>query len=150
MIALGVALRAPLTRIPENLMKASVGVMLTSFGVFFVGEGIGVDWWHSDVSILLLVALFATLFVVFSSVPAAPAQRSRAASARGASWRGDLGARRRRGMLALAAIDRRARRRAPRRARAATRAGWAALLLVAGVVTALLIAVAGREAVLNE
>jgi Ca2+/H+ antiporter, TMEM165/GDT1 family len=35
-IVAGIALRAPLTRIPENLMKASVGVMLTSFGIFFV------------------------------------------------------------------------------------------------------------------
>src|SRR3954451_6490546 len=65
-VVAGVVLRAPLTRIPENLMKASVGVMLTSFGVFFVGEGIGVHWWHEDVSILLLVALFATLFAVGS------------------------------------------------------------------------------------
>ncbi len=59
-IVLGVVLRAPLTKVPENLMKASVGVMLTSFGVFFVGEGIGVDWWHDDVSLVLLVAIFAT------------------------------------------------------------------------------------------
>ena len=78
-IVAGVALRAPLTRIPENLMKATVGVMLTSFGVFFVGEGIGVHWWHEDVSILLLVALFAALFVGLHVVPAAPAQRARAA-----------------------------------------------------------------------
>src|SRR3954451_22635841 len=67
-VVAGVVLRAPLTRIPENLMKASVGVMLTSFGVFFAGEGIGVQWWHADVSILLLVALFATLFVVLTWV----------------------------------------------------------------------------------
>ena len=67
-IVAGVALRAPLTRIPENLMKASVGVMLTSFGVFFVGEGIGVHWWHEDVSILVLVVLFAALFVACTAL----------------------------------------------------------------------------------
>ncbi|MFZ1879325.1 MAG: hypothetical protein WAU41_04085, partial [Gaiellaceae bacterium] len=67
-IVLGVAVRAPLTRVPENLMKASVGVMLSSFGSFFVGEGIGVHWWHSDVSIVLLVALYAALFVGFSQL----------------------------------------------------------------------------------
>ncbi len=50
-VVLGVVLRAPLTKVPENLMKATVGVMLTSFGVFFVGEGIGVDWWHDDASL---------------------------------------------------------------------------------------------------
>ena len=54
-LALGIALRAPLTRIPENLLKATVGVMLTSFGVFFTGEGVGVHWWHEDVSLLVLV-----------------------------------------------------------------------------------------------
>ena len=65
-LVLGIALRAPLTSVPENLMKASVGVMLSAFGTFFVGEGIGVEWWHSDLSILLLVALYAALFLVLS------------------------------------------------------------------------------------
>jgi len=67
-LVLGVVLRAPLTRVPENLMKASVGVMLSAFGTFFAGEGIGVRWWHADVSILLLVALYATLFLVFAQL----------------------------------------------------------------------------------
>ena len=65
-ILLGVVLRAPLTRVPENLMKASVGVMLSSFGLFFLGEGIGLHWWHADVSLLLLVACFAVFFVASS------------------------------------------------------------------------------------
>lgn len=64
---LGFTLRAPLTRIPENALKAAVGVMLTSFGTFFAGEGIGVAWWHSDLSILALVALFAVLFFAGSA-----------------------------------------------------------------------------------
>lgn len=40
----GVAVRAPLSRVPENTMKFAVGVMLTGFGVFWAGEGIGISW----------------------------------------------------------------------------------------------------------
>ncbi len=43
-IAAGVATHAPLSRVPENTMKFSVGVMLTSFGLFWTGEGAGVSW----------------------------------------------------------------------------------------------------------
>jgi Ca2+/H+ antiporter, TMEM165/GDT1 family len=139
-IVLGVALRAPLTRIPENLMKASVGVMLTSFGVFFAGEGIGVRWWHSDVSILLLVALFATLFVGFSWLLRRPrtihAPRILAAVV-SELWGLVVGA----GSLALAAIAA-VLGAALLAARLADARGWAALLLVAGIVVALVIAVA--------
>jgi uncharacterized membrane protein len=62
-IALGVALRAPLTRIPENLMKASVGIGLSSLGVFFAGEGAGIDWWEGNASLLVIVAVFTSVFV---------------------------------------------------------------------------------------
>jgi len=55
----GVVLREPLTAVPENAMKYVVGVMLTSFGTFFAGEGVGVTWWYADASILLLVAVYA-------------------------------------------------------------------------------------------
>jgi uncharacterized membrane protein len=56
--AVGVVFRAPLTRVPENTMKYVVGVMLTSFGTFFAGEGLGVNWWRDDVSILILIAIY--------------------------------------------------------------------------------------------
>jgi uncharacterized membrane protein len=55
----GLVLRRPLTRVPENAMKYAVGIMLTSFGTFFAGEGIGVVWWRSDLSLLALVAVYA-------------------------------------------------------------------------------------------
>lgn len=61
---LGVALRSPLTRVPENALKFAVGVMLTSFGTFFVGEGIGVSWWHDDLSLLPLIALYLVVAVL--------------------------------------------------------------------------------------
>jgi uncharacterized membrane protein len=60
--SVGAAVHAPLSRVPENTLKFAVGVMLTSFGMFWSVEGAGVDWPGSDVAILGLiagVALFA-------------------------------------------------------------------------------------------
>src|SRR5204862_286160 len=59
----GVAVRAPLARVPENAMKFAVGVMLTTFGIFWSAEGAGVDWPGSDASLLGVLG-----FVVLSSV----------------------------------------------------------------------------------
>jgi uncharacterized membrane protein len=66
--AAGLALRQPLTRVPENAMKYVVGIMLTSFGTFFAGEGIGVVWWQSDLSLLPLIAVYglASLALVWA------------------------------------------------------------------------------------
>jgi|SRR5579864_1259852 len=57
-LAAGVIFRAPLTAVPENTMKYVVGILLTSFGTFFAGEGIGVTWWNSDVSLIPLIAAY--------------------------------------------------------------------------------------------
>ena len=51
----GVAARAPLARVPENPMKFSVGVMLTSFGMFWGAEGAGTSWPGGDAALLALV-----------------------------------------------------------------------------------------------
>jgi uncharacterized membrane protein len=53
------ALHAPLTRVPENTMKAIVGVMLVSLGTFWAGEGLRVQWWFGDITILMLIAAYA-------------------------------------------------------------------------------------------
>lgn len=144
-IVLGVVLRAPLTRIPENLMKATVGVMLTSFGTFFAGEGIGVRWWHEDFTLLLLVALFALLFVagarLLRSSRGLPAPRLLRAFV-GEVWGLVVGA----GSLALAAIAA-VLAAALLVAKDDGARSWAALLLVGGVVTALAIALAGSRRV---
>ena len=55
----GVAVRAPLTKVPENWMKFSVGVMLTSFGTFWGAEGAGVAWPGNDAALLVLVPVVA-------------------------------------------------------------------------------------------
>lgn len=57
-VSLGAAARAPLQRIPENTLKFIVGIMLTSFGTFWGGEGIGIAWWGSDLFLLALVAFY--------------------------------------------------------------------------------------------
>jgi Ca2+/H+ antiporter, TMEM165/GDT1 family len=61
----GVVFRHPLTRVPENTMKYVVGIMLTSFGTFFTGEGIGVHWWGADLSLLPLIAVYAAASIAF-------------------------------------------------------------------------------------
>lgn len=57
-LSLGLALRAPLTRVPENVMKFVVGVMLTSFGTYWAGSALGVHWPMGDLSIVFLIALY--------------------------------------------------------------------------------------------
>ena len=57
--AVGVAVRAPLARVPENTMKFVVGVMLTSFGMFWGGEGAGAKWPGSDAALLVIVPTVA-------------------------------------------------------------------------------------------
>ena len=54
-ILAGLAVRAPLGRVPENNMKFAVGVMLTSFGVFWGAEGAGASWPGGDAALLVLV-----------------------------------------------------------------------------------------------
>jgi len=48
----GLIVHAPLTRVPENTLKFGVGIMLTSFGIFWSSEGAGVKWPGSDASLL--------------------------------------------------------------------------------------------------
>ena len=63
---IGIAVRAPLARVPENTMKFVVGVMLTSFGIFWGAEGAGARWPGADAALLVVVpavALLALLLV---------------------------------------------------------------------------------------
>jgi len=63
--AVGLLARRPLSRVPENSVKFSVGLLLTSFGCFWGGEGIGVDWPGDDLALLGLVGFFAVLSFLF-------------------------------------------------------------------------------------
>ena len=55
----GVAVRAPLARAPENAMKFAVGLMLTTFGVFWSAEGAGANWPGADAAILGVLGFVA-------------------------------------------------------------------------------------------
>jgi uncharacterized membrane protein len=64
--SVGVAVRAPLSRVPENALKFAVGIMLTTFGIFWTVEGIGGHWPGDDASlpgVLVFVAAVSGLFV---------------------------------------------------------------------------------------
>jgi uncharacterized membrane protein len=61
--AAGFAVRAPLARVPENTMKFAVGVMLTTFGVFWGAEGAGVDWPGGDAALLGVLAYTAAVAI---------------------------------------------------------------------------------------
>jgi uncharacterized membrane protein len=82
--AAGLALRAPLARVPENTLKFAVGVMLTAFGMFWGAEGAGATWPGSDAAMLVLVpciALFAlALVALLRRRPSAPAGQPRPAA----------------------------------------------------------------------
>jgi uncharacterized membrane protein len=57
-IALGLALRQPLTMVPENWMKFGVGAILSAFGVFWFAEGLGAVWPGDALSIPVILAVF--------------------------------------------------------------------------------------------
>jgi uncharacterized membrane protein len=50
----------PLARVPENTLKFAVGVLLSAFGVFWTGEGLGVAWPGADLAIVGFTVLFLT------------------------------------------------------------------------------------------
>ena len=56
--AIGLAVHRPLARVPENVLKFAVGVMLSSFGVFWTGEGLGIAWPGADLAIVAFMAVF--------------------------------------------------------------------------------------------
>ncbi|HEX2911495.1 MAG TPA: hypothetical protein VH186_11865 [Chloroflexia bacterium] len=63
-VVAGVLVRGPLTRVPENTLKFIVGIMLTSFGTFWAGEGLGVSWPLEDAFLVVL----ALTYLLYSGV----------------------------------------------------------------------------------
>ncbi|MCZ4493462.1 MAG: hypothetical protein QOH30_1398 [Baekduia sp.] len=57
----GAWLRRPLSQIPETELKWGVGVLLSSFGIFFLAEGLRVHWPGGDAAVLYLVAFLGVL-----------------------------------------------------------------------------------------
>jgi uncharacterized membrane protein len=66
--AVGIAVRAPLSRVPENTMKFAVGIMLTSFGVFWGAEGAGVHWPGNDAALLAVIGATALVTIGYAAL----------------------------------------------------------------------------------
>jgi uncharacterized membrane protein len=88
----GAVVARQLSQVPENTIKITVGIMLTSFGLFWVGEGAGVHWPGGDLAIIALVGLFAavTLISIASLRSVARVPRRRGTVASGAEQRGSV------------------------------------------------------------
>jgi len=64
----GVLVSRQLSEVPENSIKTAVGIMLTSFGVFWVGEGAGVHWPGSDLALPVLVGFFTVITFSYTAL----------------------------------------------------------------------------------
>jgi uncharacterized membrane protein len=67
-LAAGAIVHRPLSRVPENTLKFGVGVMLSAFGVFWTGEGLGIAWPGQDLALLFFAALFLGAGLLASTV----------------------------------------------------------------------------------
>jgi uncharacterized membrane protein len=64
-VVTGIFIREPLSRVPENTLAFAVGVMLTTFGIFWGAEGAGVDWPGGDASLVGVLAFVSLLSLGF-------------------------------------------------------------------------------------
>ena len=78
-VALGILLHRPLAAIPENTLKFIVAVLLSAFGTFWIGEGMGIEWPGADLAILgMALAYFCVSLGAVAVCRQSPARRSRA------------------------------------------------------------------------
>jgi uncharacterized membrane protein len=61
----GAKLSRPLAKMPENSMKLGVGLILTVFGTFWMGEGAGIEWPEKDLFLIVLLVVFAAVVLGF-------------------------------------------------------------------------------------
>ncbi len=64
-VAAGVIVRGPLSRVPENTLAFAVGVMLSTFGIFWGAEGAGADWPGGDASLPAVLGFVLLLSLGF-------------------------------------------------------------------------------------
>jgi len=58
---IGAIVAKQLSSVPENAMKMSVGVLLVTYGTFWVGEGLKVRWPGNDTFLLAFVGIYAVV-----------------------------------------------------------------------------------------
>jgi uncharacterized membrane protein len=63
-LAVAVVIRRPLAMVPENQLKFVVGLMLVTFGTFWAGEGLGIEWPGDDLALLLIALTYLGLAVL--------------------------------------------------------------------------------------
>ena len=68
----GLIVHRPLARVPENTLKFAVGVMLSAFGVFWIGEGLKVPWPGEDIAIVAFAILFLMVALMAVAMIRAP------------------------------------------------------------------------------
>jgi uncharacterized membrane protein len=64
----GILVSRQLSEVPENTIKTAVGIMLSSFGLFWVGEGAGVHWPGSDLAIPVLVGFWIVIYFAYTAL----------------------------------------------------------------------------------
>jgi uncharacterized membrane protein len=74
-VAIGWAARRPLARVPENTLRFAVGTLLSAFGVFWTGEGLGVPWPGADFAILGIAAFFLLVALAIIELVRRPSMR---------------------------------------------------------------------------
>jgi uncharacterized membrane protein len=78
-VILGLLIHKPLAKVPENTLKFAVGVLLSSFGVFWVGEGLKLPWPGDDLSLFgLTVGFLVTSLLAVSLIKSAREGRGQA------------------------------------------------------------------------
>ena len=83
-VVLGLALHRPLASLPENKLKFGVGVLLSAFGTFWVGEGIGMAWPGGDWAILVLTSAVAGVAMLLVALCRRSQRRHSSVAARSA------------------------------------------------------------------
>ncbi|MBI1218955.1 MAG: hypothetical protein GC186_10435 [Rhodobacteraceae bacterium] len=78
-LLIGVLVHKPLSQVPENALKFAVGLMLTAFGIFWTGEGLGAAWPGADLSLLGLLVILAVF--AFAAVTVMTAARAKLGAA---------------------------------------------------------------------
>jgi uncharacterized membrane protein len=69
-VLLGLILHRPLTRVPENVLKFCVGALLSGFGTFWVGEGLGMPWIGGELALPVLIVVFGVTALLLVRVSA--------------------------------------------------------------------------------